>query len=73
MTSTTVLQQKSAIPRQREPSLTLDLSPVLYAVAWVFIVLFHAVCGTFLICVAMTYWYLTTGIAPFSVSIWSLK
>ncbi|KAE8911588.1 hypothetical protein PF005_g21942 [Phytophthora fragariae] len=73
MTSTTVLQQKSAVPRQRESSLTLELSPVLYAAAWVFIVLFHAVCGTFLICVAMTYWYLTTGIAPFSVSIWSLR
>ncbi|KAE9046815.1 hypothetical protein PR001_g744 [Phytophthora rubi] len=51
----------------------LVLLPVLFAAAWVFIVLFHAVCGTFLICVAMTYWYLTTGIAPLCVSIWSLK
>ncbi|KAE9031380.1 hypothetical protein PF011_g129 [Phytophthora fragariae] len=65
--------QKSANPLQREPSLTFELSPVLYAAAWVFIVLFHAACGTFLVCVAMTYWYLTSETMPFYVSIWSLK
>ncbi|KAE9073381.1 hypothetical protein PF010_g25096 [Phytophthora fragariae] len=73
MSSTTVLQKKSAIPRQRESSVTLELSPVFYAAAWVFIVLFHAACGTFLICMAMTYWFLTTSIMPFYVSLWSLK
>lgn len=46
---------------------------MLYTAAWFFIVLFHAACGTFLICVAMTYWYLTTDTLPFYVSIWSLK
>ncbi|KAE9006839.1 hypothetical protein PF011_g11399 [Phytophthora fragariae] len=55
------------------PGKSVVLPPVLFAAACVVIVLFHAVCGTFLICVAMTYWYLTTGIAPLCVSIWSLK
>ncbi|KAE9004651.1 hypothetical protein PR003_g18536 [Phytophthora rubi] len=73
MSSTADFQQKSANPLQREPSLTFELSPVLYAAAWVFIVLFHAACGTFLVCVAMTYWYLTSETMPFYVSIWSLK
>ncbi|KAE8965332.1 hypothetical protein PF001_g28767 [Phytophthora fragariae] len=73
MSSTTILQQKSTIPRQREPSLTLELSPVWYAAAWVSIVLFHAACGTYLFCVAMTYRYLTNITMTFYVSIWSLK
>ncbi|KAE9002619.1 hypothetical protein PF001_g8033 [Phytophthora fragariae] len=72
MTSPTVPQQNSAIP-QREPIPTLKLSRVLHATAWVFIVSFHTVCGIFLVCVAMTYWYLTTDTVPFYVSIWSLK
>ncbi|KAE9357886.1 hypothetical protein PR003_g1556 [Phytophthora rubi] len=72
MTSPTVPQQNSAIP-QREPIPTLKLSRVLHAAAWVFIVSFHTVCGIFLVCVAMTYWYLTTDTVPFYVSIWSLK
>ncbi|KAE8958735.1 hypothetical protein PR001_g30959 [Phytophthora rubi] len=73
MSSTAVLQQKSANTRQREPILTLELSPALYNTAWFFIVLLHAACGTFLICVAMTYWYLITDTVPFYVAIWSLK
>ncbi|KAE8880164.1 hypothetical protein PF005_g13664 [Phytophthora fragariae] len=73
MSSTEVLQQKSAIYQPREPSLTLELSPALYTAAWVFIVLIHAACGSFLICVAMTYRYLTTATMTFYVSMWSLK
>ncbi|KAH7481807.1 uncharacterized protein KRP23_4984 [Phytophthora ramorum] len=65
------LQQKNGSPR-RAPQLILELSPVLYSAAWLFIVVFHAVCGAYLICAAMTYWYLTKGIMPFYVSIWSL-
>ncbi|KAE8967702.1 hypothetical protein PR003_g24809 [Phytophthora rubi] len=73
MSSTEVHQQNSAISHSREPGLTLELSPVLYTAAWVFIVLFHAACGTFLICVAMAYWCLTMDSMPFFVSMWSLK
>jgi len=71
MSSSTALQAKSASPR-REQLLTLELKPVLYALAWLFIVSFHAVCGAYLICVAMTYWYLTKDIMPLYVANWSL-
>ncbi|KAE9039006.1 hypothetical protein PR003_g404 [Phytophthora rubi] len=73
MGSTEVLQQKSAISHPREPSLTLELSPALYTAAWLFIVLLHAACGSFLICVAMAYRFLTTDTMTFFVSMWSLK
>ncbi|KAE8880185.1 hypothetical protein PF001_g30742 [Phytophthora fragariae] len=73
MGPTIVPQEKSAPSHQREPSLTLELSPVLYTAAWMLIVLFHAACGTFLIFVAMAYRFLTTDTMTFFVSMWSLK
>ncbi|KAE9044205.1 hypothetical protein PR001_g5473 [Phytophthora rubi] len=73
MGPTIVPQEKSAPSHQREPSLTLELSPVLYTAAWMLIVLFHAACGSFLICVAMAYRYLTMDSMPFFVSMWSPK
>ncbi|KAG7388062.1 hypothetical protein PHYPSEUDO_013181 [Phytophthora pseudosyringae] len=72
MSSTTALQAKSASPR-RAALLVLELKPAVYAAAWFLIVAFHAACGVYLICVAMTYWFLTTGTMPFYAAIWSLQ
>ncbi|KAF4143521.1 hypothetical protein GN958_ATG07254 [Phytophthora infestans] len=71
MSSSTVLQPKSSSP-QRASLLTLELSLAVYTAAWLFIVLFHVACGVYLVCAAMTYWYLTKGVMPFYVTIWSL-
>ncbi|EGZ27624.1 hypothetical protein PHYSODRAFT_293417 [Phytophthora sojae] len=56
----------------RPQRLMLELSPTRYAAAWFFIVTFHIACGSYLICVAVTYWFLTTGTMPFYVSDYSL-
>ncbi|KAL3674021.1 hypothetical protein V7S43_001704 [Phytophthora oleae] len=72
MSSKMTLQPKQAGPPQ-SLLLTLELSSAVYAAAWLFIVSFHALCGVYLICAAMTYWYLASGrVMPFYVSIWSL-
>ncbi|KAG1699781.1 hypothetical protein DVH05_012674 [Phytophthora capsici] len=72
MSSDAALQPKQGTTAQTS-LLTLELSPSVYVIAWLFILSFHAVCGVYLICAAMTYWYLTSGtVMPFYVSIWSL-
>ncbi|GMF26275.1 unnamed protein product [Phytophthora fragariaefolia] len=71
MSSTRDLQRKRTSSSGPQP-LTLELSPTAYIAMWFFIVVFHTACGTFLICVAVTYWFLTTGTMPFYVSDYSL-
>ncbi|ETI43918.1 hypothetical protein F441_11210 [Phytophthora nicotianae CJ01A1] len=71
MSASKVLRPKSA-SLSRVSLLTVEQSSAVYAIAWVFIVLFHVACGAYLICAAMTYWYLTKGSMSFYVSTWSL-
>ncbi|OWZ22550.1 hypothetical protein PHMEG_0002742 [Phytophthora megakarya] len=74
MNTSNVLQPKftNSTTSTHLPRLTLELSPTVFTAAWIFIVIFHTACTTFLICVAVTYWFLTTGTMPFYVSDYSL-